>query len=176
MDREEHIQVPASVLLNLVHTVKHQSVPDVQRGDPPLQGLTGRTQVGLKAILGAGREGSRCRREALVVEGEFRQEVTAGEKQRESQTAAAGRSSAGCWTQLCWLLPCTNAEDRPRKARARAGGQTSLSLGPSVMWGWSLGKRGDWHHFTRSSLRRRQGCSRRDVGEKAKKEAPQEGG
>ena len=79
MDREERIQVPASVLLNLVHVVKHQSVPDVQRGDLPLQGLTGRTQVGLKAILGAGWEGSRCRREALVVEGEFRWEVTAGE-------------------------------------------------------------------------------------------------
>jgi len=57
MDREERIQVPASVLLNLVHVVKHQSVPDVQRGDPPLQGLTGRTQVGLKAILGAGGGG-----------------------------------------------------------------------------------------------------------------------
>ena len=62
-------------------------------------------------------------------------------------------------------------------ARSGAGGQTPLSLGPSsVTWGWSLGKRGDWLHFTRSSLRRRQGCGRRDVGEKAKTEAPQEGG
>lgn len=51
--------------------------------------------MGLKAILGAEWEGSGCKREALVVEGEFGWEMTAGEKQRESWAAAAGRSSAG---------------------------------------------------------------------------------
>lgn len=131
MDREEHIQVPASVLLNLVHTVKHQSVPDVQRGDPPLQGLTGRTQVGLKAILGAGWEGSRCSREALVVEGEFRQEVTAGEKQRESQTAAAGRSSAGS----CHAL-------MQRIGHERLG--RGLGVRPLCPWGHLLCGGGAW--------------------------------
>lgn len=81
-DGSRHVQVPTSVFLSLVHVVKRQSIPDVQRGDPPLQGLTGRTQVGLKVVLGAGWEGSGCRREALVVKRELGWEVPTREKQR----------------------------------------------------------------------------------------------
>ena len=88
-DGSRRLQVPASVFLSLVHLVKRQSNPDVQRGDPPRQGLTGRTQVGLKAVLGAGWEGSGCRREVLVVKGELGWEVTAREKRRGGPWAAA---------------------------------------------------------------------------------------